>query len=49
MPGDWPRKCPWTKKRAYGRVVIDNRGSLEETERQVREIWEREMREAADR
>jgi dephospho-CoA kinase len=35
---------PMDEKKKYGRVVIDNRGSLEETEQQVREIWEKEIR-----
>lgn len=30
------------EKVKHGKVVIDNRGTLAETERQVREIWERE-------
>lgn len=32
------------EKRGYGKVVIDNSGALEETERQVREAWERELK-----
>jgi dephospho-CoA kinase len=36
-------QMPMDEKKKYGRVVIDNRGSLEETEQQVREIWAREI------
>ncbi|HEX2770006.1 MAG TPA: dephospho-CoA kinase [Geobacteraceae bacterium] len=36
-------QMPMDEKRMYGKVVIDNRGTPEETERQVREIWEREI------
>ncbi len=36
-------QMPMEEKRMYGKVVIDNRGTPEETERQVREIWEREI------
>ncbi len=35
-------QMPMDEKRLYGKVVIDNRGDLEETDRQVREAWERE-------
>jgi dephospho-CoA kinase len=31
------------EKRMYGKVLIDNRGTPEETERQVRDIWEKEI------
>ncbi|MSM40000.1 MAG: dephospho-CoA kinase [Geobacter sp.] len=34
-------QMPMEEKRGYGREVIDNRGSLEETTRQVFEAWER--------
>jgi dephospho-CoA kinase len=37
------------EKRTYGKVVIDNRGTPEETERQVREIWAREIEERGPR
>ena len=36
-------QMPMEEKRKYGRIVIDNRGTPEETERQVREIWKREI------
>lgn len=36
-------QMPMDEKKAYGRVVIDNRGTPEQLERQVREVWEREM------
>jgi dephospho-CoA kinase len=32
-------QMPMEEKAAYGRVVIDNRGTRPETERQVREAW----------
>lgn len=35
-------QMPMAEKVKYGKVVIDNSGTLDETERQVREIWERE-------
>jgi dephospho-CoA kinase len=35
------------EKRTYGRIVIDNSGTPEETERQVRYFWEREIKGAA--
>lgn len=38
-------QMPMDEKKTYGKVVIHNRGTLEETEQQVREAWEREMRE----
>jgi len=36
-------QMPMDEKKSRGSVVIDNRGTLEETERQVLEIWEREI------
>jgi dephospho-CoA kinase len=36
-------QMPIEEKKKYGRVVIDNRGTPEELERQVREAWEREI------
>lgn len=36
-------QMPLDEKRRHGRVVIDNSGTPEETERQVREIWDREV------
>jgi len=36
-------QLPMEEKRRYGRVVIDNRGTPDETERQVREIWAKEI------
>jgi len=36
-------QMPMDDKRMYGKVVIDNRGTPEETEQQVREIWEKEI------
>ena len=36
-------QMPLEEKRRHGRVVIDNSGSLAETEQQVREIWAREL------
>jgi dephospho-CoA kinase len=36
-------QMPMDEKRKFGDVVIDNSGTPEETERQVREIWEREF------
>jgi dephospho-CoA kinase len=35
-------QMPMEEKRRHGRVVIDNRGPVAETERLVAEIWERE-------
>ena len=35
-------QMPMKEKRRHGRVVIDNRGTVAETERLVAEIWERE-------
>ena len=40
-------QMPLEDKRAHGQVVIDNSGTLEETERQVAAIWERELGETA--
>jgi dephospho-CoA kinase len=37
-------QMPMEEKRRYGRVVIDNSGTPEETERQVRDVWEKEIR-----
>jgi dephospho-CoA kinase len=37
-------QMPMAEKRTYGKVVIDSRGTPEETERQVREIWEKEIK-----
>jgi len=37
-------QMPMDEKKKYGTVVIDNRGTPEETERQVRQAWEREIR-----
>ena len=36
-------QMPMEEKRTYGRIVINNSGTLEETERQVRDVWEREI------
>jgi len=36
-------QMPMDEKRAYGKAVIDNSGTPEETERLVRKIWEREI------
>lgn len=36
-------QMPMDQKRGYGKIVIDNRGTPEETERQVREIWEKNV------
>jgi dephospho-CoA kinase len=36
-------QMPMAEKCTYGKVVIDNRGTPEETERQVRDIWEKEI------
>jgi dephospho-CoA kinase len=36
-------QMPIDEKKKFGKVVIDNRGRPEETERQVRDIWEREI------
>lgn len=37
-------QMPMEEKATYGKVVIDNRGTPAETERQVREVWERELK-----
>jgi dephospho-CoA kinase len=37
------------EKCAYGKVLIDNGGTPDETERQVREIWKREIEESGTR
>lgn len=37
-------QMPMEEKKKHGRVVIDNRGTPEELERQLREIWERELK-----
>jgi dephospho-CoA kinase len=34
---------PIEEKKKFGRVVIDNSGTPEETARQVKDIWEREF------
>jgi len=36
-------QMPMEEKRKMGKVIIDNRGTPEETERIVREIWEKEI------
>lgn len=36
-------QMPMDEKRGYGKVVIDNSGSIEDTERQLRDAWEREV------
>lgn len=36
-------QMPMEEKRKLGKVVIDNRGTPEETERLVKDIWEREI------
>ncbi|MFZ3208886.1 MAG: dephospho-CoA kinase [Geobacteraceae bacterium] len=36
-------QMPMEERRRYGKVIIDNSGPLSETERQVREAWEREI------
>ena len=36
-------QMPMEEKRRYGKVVIDNRGTFEETAHQVYEAWEREI------
>jgi dephospho-CoA kinase len=41
-------QIPMAEKRRYGKVVIDNRGTSEETERQVMEIWEKEILKSGD-
>jgi dephospho-CoA kinase len=37
-------QMPMEEKRRYGNAVIDNSGSIDETERQVRELWEQERK-----
>jgi dephospho-CoA kinase len=37
-------QMPMARKRKYGKVVIDNSGTREETERQVRDVWEKEIK-----
>jgi dephospho-CoA kinase len=37
-------QMPMEEKRTYGKIVIDNNGTPEETERQVRDVWEREIK-----
>lgn len=41
-------QMPMEEKRTYGKVVIDNSGSPEETERQVKDVWEREIAVTSD-
>jgi dephospho-CoA kinase len=41
-------QMPMEEKRTYGRIVIDNSGTLEETERQVKDLWEREITVTSD-
>ncbi|MBT0663467.1 dephospho-CoA kinase [Geobacter pelophilus] len=36
-------QLPMEEKRKYGKIVINNSGPWEETERQVREVWQREV------
>jgi dephospho-CoA kinase len=36
-------QLPMEEKRTYGKVVIDNRGTPAETERQVQEVWAKEI------
>lgn len=36
-------QMPMDEKRGYGKVVIDNSGTVENTERQLLEAWEREV------
>jgi len=38
-------QMPMDEKRTYGKVVIDNSGTADETERLVRDIWEKEIKE----
>jgi dephospho-CoA kinase len=42
-------QMPIEQKRAKAQILIDNTGSLEETRRQVEAVWERLLKEAADR
>jgi dephospho-CoA kinase len=39
-------QMPMEEKAGHGRYVIDNRGSIEETESQVRKLWESALQEA---
>ena len=39
-------QMPMEEKRRYGSVVIDNRGTMEELEEQLKELWEKEFNEA---
>jgi dephospho-CoA kinase len=41
-------QMPMEEKRKMGKVAIDNRGAPEETEKIVRDIWEREIEKAWD-
>jgi len=41
-------QMPMEEKCRYGKVVIDNSGTMEETERQVRDAWEREIAVTSD-
>jgi dephospho-CoA kinase len=41
-------QMPMEEKRRYGKVVIDNSGTMEETERQVRDAWERAIAVTSD-
>ena len=36
-------QMPMDEKKKYGRVVIDNRGTEAELDKQVRELWEKEI------
>lgn len=36
-------QMPMDEKRLYGSVVIDNRGSLDQLEKQVKELWEAQI------
>lgn len=36
-------QMPMEEKKGYGKVVIDNSGAWEDTERQVRGVWDREI------
>jgi len=42
-------QMPMEEKRKLARIVIDNRGTPEETEQRVREIWKREITWAASK
>ncbi len=41
-------QMPMEEKRTYGKIVIDNSGTPEETERQVKDLWERELAVTSD-